>query len=428
MPSQPLSENAAAVIGAEDLAAFATKAAPARPIYPPPADMPTQEGPLAIRFDFNFGPRVFLPERHEGMWQVVMRDLDTGKVLAQAVSRGGLAHAFKRHFIRVGIEVSHMDGPGATRPVFTHAYDARGRDVIVQFPEGALGKTLGWFGHAARFGALHGCRLTCAMQGAVAALLRGAYPDIRFVTHAELEDQRLHAAAYATYSLGLLPETQGQQDRPVDFRAVGPHRVAAHILGVDPAEEPARLALPDETRPIAEPYVCIAVQATAQCKTWNNPLGWHELVAALKRRGYRVICIDQKRVDGAGLVWNHIPHGAEDETGSRPLAERARWLRHADAFIGLSGGLSWLAWSAGCPVVLISGFSDPVNEFATPFRVINRDVCNSCLNDLEIRFDRHDRLWCPRHAGTPRQFECTKTITAAQVMAAFDRIPNVRNA
>ena len=33
-------------------------------------------------------------------------------------------------------------------------------------------------------------------------------------------------------------------------------------------------------------------------------------------------CIDQKPVHGAGLVWTHIPHGAEDFTGDRPLVER----------------------------------------------------------------------------------------------------------
>jgi len=58
-----------------------------------------------------------------------------------------------------------------------------------------------------------------------------------------------------------------------------------------------------------------------------------------------VICIDQNPVHGAGIVWNHMPHGVEDETGDRPLAERARWLRQAAALAGLSGGLSWLAWA-----------------------------------------------------------------------------------
>ncbi len=69
----------------------------------------------------------------------------------------------------------------------------------------------------------------------------------------------------------------------------------------------------------------------------------------LKDVGYRVICIDQKASHGTGLVWNHIPNGCEDETGDRSLNERARWLKHAEFFIGLSSGLSWLAWGGALP-------------------------------------------------------------------------------
>jgi autotransporter strand-loop-strand O-heptosyltransferase len=87
-------------------------------------------------------------------------------------------------------------------------------------------------------------------------------------------------------------------------------------------------------------------------------------------------------VHGAGLAYTHIPHGAEDETGERLLEERARWLRHASAFIGVSSGLAWLAWAAGCPVVMISGFTHPNNEFATPGRVVNWHTCNSCWNAM----------------------------------------------
>jgi autotransporter strand-loop-strand O-heptosyltransferase len=133
-----------------------------------------------------------------------------------------------------------------------------------------------------------------------------------------------------------------------------------------------------------------------------------------------VICIDKAKFSGAGISWTHIPHGAEDETGDRPLAERARWLRHASAFIGLSSGLSWLAWAAGTKVLLISGFTHPINEFATPYRVINWHTCNSCWNDPRERFDHGDYLWCPRHAGTARQFECTRLITSAQVISKLD--------
>ena len=201
------------------------------------------------------------------------------------------------------------------------------------------------------------------------------------------------------------------------------NRTAEYILGVDPTEEPPRLAPPDESRPVAEPYVCIGVQGSTQCKTWNNPYGWRELIAFLKANGYRVVCIDKSPVNGAGTTWTHIPHGAEDETGDRPLTERARWLRHANFFIGLSSGLSWLAWAAGTPVVLISGFTHPSNEFTTPYRVINWHACNSCWNDVRERFDHKNFRWCPRHAGTPWQFECTRLIAAEQVKQTVRTIP-----
>jgi autotransporter strand-loop-strand O-heptosyltransferase len=89
----------------------------------------------------------------------------------------------------------------------------------------------------------------------------------------------------------------------------------------------------------------------------------------------------------------------------------------------LSSGLSWLAWATGTPVVMISGFTHPTNEFETPYRVINYHACNSCWNDVRVRFDHKDYLWCPRHKDAPRQFECTRLITVEQVKATIKRIP-----
>ncbi len=397
--------------------------ASAKPPYPPPPDRPTQDAPHGIRFDFNLGARVMLPPRSEGKWRIQLRDLDTGSTLFQSDNQGAFVRSSKRFFVRFRIEAWTLDDAGPPTPAFVHEYDATGRTVLVQFPVGTLGDTLGWFPYAVRFAAAHGCRLVCAMSGLIIPLLQDAYPDITFVTHEEQVAQKLAETAYATYCLGLFFDDADSIHQPTDFRMVGLHRTAGYILGVDPAEEPPRLSLPDETRPIAEPYVCIAAQSSSQCKYWNNPHGWRTLVAALKDAGYRVVCIDQKPVHGSGIVWNHIPHGAEDETGDRLLAERARWLRHAAFFVGLSSGLSWLAWAAGTPVVLISGFTHPTNEFVTPYRVINWHTCNSCWNDPKLRFDHHDFLWCPRHAGTPRQFECTRLITAEHVLATIRRVP-----
>jgi autotransporter strand-loop-strand O-heptosyltransferase len=400
-----------------------SSAEPAKAAYPSAASIPTQSGPNGIRFDINLGARVVLPHRTHGAWRIRLRDLDTGNILFQSENRGAFVSSAKRFYVRFGIEVWDVDESGAATPVLTHDYDASGRDVLIQFPVGTLGDILAWFPYAVRFGQLRGCRLICAMSGLIIPLVRDAYPDIRFVTHEELVEQNLAETAYASYCLGLFFDDAANIWQPTDFRHVGLHRTAAYILGVDPSEEAPQLALPDDSRPLAEPYMCIAVQSSSGCKLWNNPQGWHEVVAFVKAAGYRVICIDQKQVHGTGLVWNHIPHGVEDQTGDRPLTERARWLRHAAFFVGLSSGLSWLAWAAGCPVVLIAGFTHPTNEFSTPYRVINWHACNSCWNDPRVRFDHKEFLWCPRHAGTARQFECTRLITAAQVIQAIRRIP-----
>jgi autotransporter strand-loop-strand O-heptosyltransferase len=410
-PAAPRAPSAASI--APDIQPTAPPAPLTLDAYPAPAAEPTQSGALGIQFDFNLGCRVLLPE---GDWQVRLRDLDTGNLLYETKAKATLVRSRKRYYLRCAIEVL-ADG----ELVFEHHYCARDRNVLIQFPIGTLGDVLAWFPYAARFAEVHGCRLTCAMSKHILPLLADAYPHIDFITHEDVRPQKF----YATYYMGLFFDDADNTWQPCDFRHVGLHRTAAYILGVDPSEQAPTLALADESRPIAEPYVCIAAQSSSQAKYWNNPTGWRDVIAFLKVAGYRVICIDQKPVHGTGLVWNHIPHGAEDETGDRPLIERARWLRHAAAFIGLSSGLSWLAWAAGTPVVMISGFSHPTNEFTTPFRVINYHACNSCWNDPRIRFDHKDFLWCPRYAGTGRQFECTRLITAEHVKDVIARIPGL---
>ncbi|RDU99509.1 autotransporter strand-loop-strand O-heptosyltransferase [Trinickia dinghuensis] len=387
-----------------------------KPAFPAPAQVPTQTGPRGIRFDFNDGCRVALPE---GDWRVCLRDVETGNILFQTELAAGFVASSKKYYVRFSIEVWNRSAPADSEPLLKHVYDAADRPVLIQFPVGTLGDLVGWFPYAVKFQRKHGCTLTCAMSDKLIPLFAGAYPEIEFVTHEQVRPERY----YATYNIGLFFDDHDHIWQPCDFRHVGLHRTAGYILGVDPTEEPPLLSLEDDSRPMEEPYAVIAVQSSTQCKYWNHPTGWREIVAFLKQQGYRVVCIDQKPTHGFGLVWNHIPHGAEDETGDRPIQERARWLKHASLFVGLSSGLAWLAWAARTPVVMISGFTHETNEFATPFRVINYHTCNSCWNDVRHRFDHQDFFWCPRHKDTPRQFECTRLITPEQVKATLMRIP-----
>jgi autotransporter strand-loop-strand O-heptosyltransferase len=396
--------------------------------FPEAASVPTQIGPAGIRYDFNAGCRVFLPERESGSWRLQLTDMVSRNLIYRAETKGGTFGSLKQWFVPFRIEVWSLDEGGAAELVFFHEYDSAHRHILIQFPVGTLGDVMAWFPYAARFAEkFPQAQVSCALSGLIIPVLEKAYPNLRLLTHEQVAKERVAEKAYATYSLGLFFDDADCNRQPADFRLVGLHRTAAHILGVDPAEQAPHLVLPDESRPIAEPYVCIAVQSSSGCKYWTNPYGWRDVVAALKAAGYRVICIDQKFVHGSERMWTSIPNGAEDETGDRPLAERARWLRHADFFIGLSSGLAWLAWAAGCKTVMISGFTHPMNEFTNPYRVINWHACNSCWNDTNIRFNHGDFFWCPRHAGTARHFECTRSITPEHVMDVIKTIPEYQN-
>lgn len=84
--------------------------------------------------------------------------------------------------------------------------------------------------------------------------------------------------------------------------------------------------------------------------------------------------------------------------------------------------MSWLAWSCHIPVVLISGFTNPLSEFYTPWRVFNSYGCHGCWDDMRIDFDHRDFLQCPVHKGTERQYECSRLITGQQVIRIIHQL------
>ncbi|MGY8604367.1 autotransporter strand-loop-strand O-heptosyltransferase [Gluconobacter cerinus] len=389
--------------------------------------VPVVEGGQGVRFDFNDGARVMVPDiaPELGQWHVRLSDYSTGNILFDARLKGGMVSSTKKYFVPFLIDVWLEKPDGTREDILHHELSLTGRPVLVQLPVGTLGDTIAWLPAAIRLAQQTGAKVSCSVADVILPLVKEANPDITLIGHDEAQANKTFTSAfYASYNIGLFFTDTELTHQPTDFRHVGLHRTAAYILGVDPwNDNPPGITIQDgDTPPIEGPYVVIATQASTQCKYWNNPAGWQEVIGFLKSAGYRVICIDQKTFHGTGYVYNHIPHGAEDETGSRPLSERARWLKHASFFIGLSSGLAWLAHASGTPVVMISGFTHPNNEFFTPYRIINWHTCNSCWNDPRHQFDHKDFFWCPRHKGTERQFECTRLITGSQVIQTVRRV------
>lgn len=417
MTSNP-KENASPNAGAQDYVATAQAntelaagaAISAHPFRIPPPEIPTQKGPLGIRYDFNDGARVLVPA---GAWHIQIEDTESGNILFACDSDGGWVVSSKKYYVPFNIKVWKR---GENTPVLDHTLALKGQPVLIKFPVGTLGDLIGWFPYAEKFQQQHDCQVECTLGQELINIYHQQYPHLTLSTPEKCQTK----APYASYQIGLF--FGGNTDnQPIDFRMVGLHRTAGHILGVDPAETRPRLAL-DVPRTIAEPYVCIAVQSSCQAKFWNNGHGWPAVIKHLKAKGYRVLCIDKAATVGQGYTWNHLPHGVEDHTGDKPLSERIALLAHADFFIGLGSGLSWLAWACKIPVIMISGFSLPTCEFHTPYRVYNTHGCMGCWDDITIDFDHKDFLWCPRHKGTERQYECTRLITGQQVIGHIERL------
>ncbi|QCE35038.1 autotransporter strand-loop-strand O-heptosyltransferase [Acetobacteraceae bacterium] len=383
--------------------------------FPPPSKALTQEGEQGIRYDFNIGARIYVPA---GKWIIRVRDLDTASILHEFRAGDVTFVARKKYWMNLRLEAVNEE----TGFSWSHSWNGKGKKIAIVLPGGTLGDSIAWFTYAARFALVHDCKLTVIVAEHIRELFATRYKHITFMVRDEFSDD-IRKEMYATYYMGLYFRDETNEFQPDDFRMLGLHRTAGALLGVDLTEEaPVPVVAEPDAPPIPDPYVVIAVQGSSACKLWNNPTGWHAVVDYLKQLGYRVICIDKEPVTGHGIHWNHLPNGVEDETGNRPLAERARWIKYADFFIGLSSGLSWLAWTVNAKIIMISGFTHPRNEFYTPWRIFSANGCNSCWHDVRVPFEHSNYLFCPRHKETQRQFECTRIITSEYVIQTIDRL------
>ena len=311
----------------------------------------------------------------------------------------------EKYFIRWHVEIFLDD-----KKILEHTLNLEGQLVHLAFhKKGGLGDTLALLPFAQEFKKIFNCRVVISLPDYLSELAKNFYPALAQVDEINF---RTYATYYPMMNFGDFPTV------PADIRNTSLSRIANAILGLNilPAKP---IFKPTAQRFCVEPYVCIGIQASTPRKGWLYPDGWRIVVDYLKSLGYRVFCIDKKNFHCEGNYSATMPANAEDFTGDFSIMERANMLYHAEFFIGLSSGLSWLANAVGCPVVMICGFTQDWHEFYTPYRVANRLVCNGCYSDIRVRaFDN----FCPYHSGTARELECQKKIYPRQVINAIERL------
>jgi len=289
-------------------------------------------------------------------------------------------------------------------------FDLKNKNVLIQFDSKSIGDSLAWIPYAEEFRKKHDCKMYCStFQN---ELYEKEYPDVIFINPGTPIND-----LYATYKIGWfsgdgVPWGGSRDVQPNDYRLIPLQQTITDIIGLPYKEIRPKVTIPKMERPIKEKYVVIAEYSTANAKHWHYKNGWQTIVDYLNNKGYKVMVISKQGTQLKKVV---------NQTGDQSLERRINQINHSEFMISIGSGLSWLAWATGKKVVMISGFSKPICEFQENcIRVINENVCNGCFNDEKYEFNRGDWDWCPAHKGTPRQYECSKTITPQMVISKIE--------
>ena len=274
-----------------------------------------------------------------------------------------------------------------------------GRTIGVVVNSPSLGDTLLWFPMILEFQRQTGCRLLISTYHNE-LLHKYEGPTLKFTAAGQ------PICCDAGFTLGMFEDTV---HGALDFRNKPLQKVAADILGIVYREQHLDLRHLAHARPIKERYAVIGTTSTMACKEWQNYDGWQGVVDHLRLEGYKVVCTPAPRatLKIKGLESVKVPEDL--------VSGALTYIRHADIFVGLASGLTVLARALGTPAVMISGFTEPFNEFKGITRVINRGACHGCYHDQTVEYDRYWG-WCPRN----RNFECTRRITVGQATTAID--------
>jgi autotransporter strand-loop-strand O-heptosyltransferase len=386
---------------------------------------------IEISYCLGCKVRVYCPNGN--IYKVEIWDNKNNKLLLSGLSYDNI-HYTKTYLINYKVNI-YLD----SELIYSDVFDLKDKRVKINFTSPSLGDTISWISQVDKFQKTNNCQVFVNIKNYKD--LFSEYDNLNFIDYQPTEPPKgttlipgmnslsckkfncffdFCQCYYAEYDLGcfLGPNEVISEFTPCDIKDGSIQKAASDILGMEYEEIRPNILVKNKKNNFTKPYVCIAVQSTAQYKYWNNKNGWQVVCDYLISKGYDVVCIDKEKEFGFNDFINKQPVGIIDKSGDIDLQDRITDIYNCDFFIGLGSGLSWLAWSIGKPVIMISGFSHPKSEFITPYRVFNNSVCNSCWNDKEITHGNKPWEWCPRD----KNFECSVQITPDMVIEKVNQL------
>ena len=277
--------------------------------------------------------------------------------------------------------------------IYQNVLTLNNKRVYISFDSSSLGDSIAWIPYCLEFKKKHNCHVIVSTFKNF--LFKDIYPELEFV-----EPGTSILNIYAQYKIGWFYNLDKEPALP---NTVNLQECATNILGLDYQEIKPRISYTIGDNSYGK-YVTIATNSTAGCKFWTKE-GWQEVINFLHDNGYAVVNTSKEN--------NPFDNCIQIEDSS--IENTMNVIHHSEFFIGLSSGLSWLAWAMNKKVVMISNFTEDDHEFEC-VRITNKNVCHGCWNNPNFKFDKGDWNWCPIHKDTNRQFECHKSISARQVI------------
>jgi len=360
--------------------------------------------PIKVNFNFFDGPFAEVLGGNDDI-KYTISFYDQDKLVHEDIlSSNHYSLCYRKWFTYWNIKIKSGD-----ELIFEHKFDLKGKKVLISFESSSLGDTLAWIPYVEEFRLKHDCEVFCSTFWN--NLYENSYPEIKFIKPGKNVD-----TIYAGYKIGCYIPQDDHKWHPIDWRTIPLQKVASDILGLDYREIKPRIDIPDDLGTSENDlYVSIGIHTTCQAKYWNYPNGWQKLVGHLDSIGYKVMHISKERGTYMG---NEPPRNVLDKTGDNSIKLRIRQILNSKMFIGISSGLSWLAWALNVPTIMISGVTKSFNEPDSMIKIHNSDVCNGCFNNTNYNFDKGNWKWCPDN----QNFICSKLISPEDVIKKIDSV------
>lgn len=258
--------------------------------------------------------------------------------------------------------------------------------IGINLATGALGDTLSWTGSVLKFYEKHKPKKIYIATSWSNLFDKTKYPsDMIFLDRAFLNENRVYPLDCDTlHLLGISREHETidsmreNHATPCNWKTTNMVDTENFALGVETgAIRPHLIPLPPE-RLIQKPYVTICNNTTQKVKHILSNKVWMSLVEEIKKMGLEVV-----HVGNTQSFFPGVTDGCSDD-----IRVAMRFIRDAEFHIGLSSGLSWMAWAYSKHVLMLSNFTHEGYEFIEGnTRILNNMVSYGHFNNMKFPWE-----------------------------------------